>query len=154
MVLMRKEFMSGKSKKSARKHKQQEEEARWRGSKPALPDMEEELVAWIESLRAQNLRITRRIVQGKALELAQARETEDFHASDGWLRKFLKRHSFSLRRRTTVGQRLPQDLVGVAADAKETVKRDTATLTSEKRHGHSYLSRGVGCERSSNRRVA
>ena len=81
------------------------------GRKAALPDMEEELVTWIESLRAQNLRVTRSNVQSKALELAQAEGTEDFHASDGWLQKFLKRHSFSLRRRTTVGQRLPQDLI-------------------------------------------
>ena len=29
------------------------------GRKITLPDMEEELVAWIESLRAQNLRVTR-----------------------------------------------------------------------------------------------
>ena len=80
------------------------------GRKAALPDMEEELVTWIESLRAQNLRVTRSNVQSKALELTQARG-EDFRASDGWLQKFLKRHSFSLRRRTTVGQRLPQDLI-------------------------------------------
>ena len=71
--------------------------------------MEEELVTWIESLRAQNLRITRSNVQSKALELAQA-QGEDFRASNGWLQKFLKRHSFSLRRRT-MGQRLPQNLI-------------------------------------------
>ena len=78
------------------------------GRKAALPDMEE-LVTWIESLRAQNLRVTRNNVQSKALELAQARE--DFRASNGWLQQFLKRHSFSLCHRTTVGQRLPQDLI-------------------------------------------
>ena len=65
------------------------------GRKATLPDMEEELVTWIESLRAQNLRVTRSNVQSKALELAQARGKEDFRGSDGWLQKFLKRHSFS-----------------------------------------------------------
>ena len=35
------------------------------GRKVALPNMEEELVAWIESLRAQNLRVTRRNVQSQ-----------------------------------------------------------------------------------------
>ena len=81
------------------------------GCKAALPNMEEEFVAWIESLRAQNLRVTHSNVQSKALELDQARGTEEFHASDGCLQKFLKRHSFSLHRRTTVGQRLPHNLI-------------------------------------------
>ena len=81
------------------------------GRKAALPDMEEELVAWIESLRVQNLRVTHSNVRNKALEFAQSRGTEEFHASDGWLQKFLKRHSFSLRRRTTVGQRFPCNLI-------------------------------------------
>ena len=57
------------------------------GRKVTLPDMEE-LVTWIESLRAQNLRVTCSNVQSKALELAQARE--DFRASNGWLQQFLK----------------------------------------------------------------
>ena len=35
----------------------------------------------------------------------------DFRASRGWLEKFMKRHGFSLRRRTTVSQRLLKDLV-------------------------------------------
>ena len=100
MALMRNEFASGKSKRIS-----------LGGRKVALLDMEEELVAWIESLRAQNLRVTRSNVQSKALEFAQAQGTEEFHASDGWLQKFLKRHSFSLHRRTTVGQSLPHDLI-------------------------------------------
>ena len=76
------------------------------GCKAALSDNEEEFVTCIESLRA---RITCSNVQSKALKLTQARG--DFCASDGWLQKFLKRHSFSLCRRTTVDQRLPQDLI-------------------------------------------
>ena len=80
------------------------------GPKPALSDMEE-LVAWVESLRAQNLCVTRKNFRNKALELTWAQGTKDFHASDGWLQKFLKRHSFFLCQRATVGQRLPQDLI-------------------------------------------
>ena len=43
------------------------------GRKAALPDMEEELVAWIDALRATNLRVTRSSVQRKAIELAQSK---------------------------------------------------------------------------------
>lgn len=37
--------------------------------------------------------------------------TVEFSASNGWTENFFKRHDFSLRRRTTVSQRLPRDLV-------------------------------------------
>ena len=39
------------------------------GRRPALPEVEESLAAWIEGLRAQNARVTRSSVQMKALEL-------------------------------------------------------------------------------------
>ena len=81
------------------------------GRKHALPDMEEELVTWIEALRAQNLRVTRSNIQSKALELARVYGSVEFGATTGWISKFLKRHNFSLRRKTTVSQRLPQDLI-------------------------------------------
>ena len=35
----------------------------------------------------------------------------DFKASNGWLEKFMNRHCLSMRRRTTVSQRLPRDIV-------------------------------------------
>ena len=43
------------------------------GRKVAFPQMEEELAGWIEGLRAQNFRVTRKIVRIKALELAQSK---------------------------------------------------------------------------------
>ena len=36
---------------------------------------------------------------------------DDFAASRGWLENFCKRNNFSLRRKTTVSQRLPQELI-------------------------------------------
>ena len=43
------------------------------GRRAELPDLEEELAAWIEALRSQNARVTRSSVQSKAVELAQER---------------------------------------------------------------------------------
>ena len=88
------------------------------GKKTVLEaDKEEELVSWIESLRSQNLCVTRRSIQLKAQEIyAGCHDDEDdnFFASRGWLEGFLKHHSFSLHRRTTVSQRLPEELaVGI-----------------------------------------
>ena len=78
------------------------------GRKAAYPNLEEVLVSWIEQLREENLRVTRSSVQAKALELVP--QEEEFVASRGWLEKFFRRNGFSLRRRTTVSQRLPEDL--------------------------------------------
>ena len=72
-------------------------------------------MAWIDFLRSKNARITCTSIQAKALELAQERGEETFSASRRWLQNFLKRHSFSVWRRTTVGQKLPQDLVDKVA---------------------------------------
>ena len=81
------------------------------GRKAALPDMEEELVAWIDALRAENLRITHSSVQRRAIELAQASGNEEFGASHGWLEKLFKRNCLSLHRGTTVSQEVPHDPV-------------------------------------------
>ena len=79
------------------------------GRKPHAEDMEEVLAAWIEQQRGRHLRVTRTAIQRKAVELYDG--DGEFSASRGWLDKFFKRNSFSLRRRTTVSQRLPQDLI-------------------------------------------
>ena len=42
------------------------------GRKTALPEMEEQVVAWIEGCRAKNFRVTRASVQKYAAELATA----------------------------------------------------------------------------------
>ena len=42
------------------------------GRKAALPEMKEEVVAWIEGCRAKNFRVTRASVRRKAANLAQA----------------------------------------------------------------------------------
>ena len=36
---------------------------------------------------------------------------EDFTASNGWIKKFMRRHGLSLRRKTTVAQKDPEQLV-------------------------------------------
>ena len=84
------------------------------GKKTVLAaDKEEQLVSWIESLRAKNLRVTRLSIQLKAREIYDPSNDSEgirFSTSRGWLEGFFKRHGFSLRRRTTVSQRLPRDL--------------------------------------------
>lgn len=79
------------------------------GRKACSPCMEEALADWIDSYRSCHFRVTRSAIQRKALELYDG-DTE-FTASRGWLERFLTRHGYSLRRRTTVSQSLPNQLV-------------------------------------------
>ena len=88
------------------------------GRKAKYPDIEEALASYIEGLRSRNLRVTTKAIQRKALELSHSStpaepgssSNKPFAASRGWLCNFMKRWGFSLRRRTTVGQRLPPQL--------------------------------------------
>ena len=50
----------------------EEKETTGGGRKAALPEMEEELVAWVEGCREKNFRVTRISVQKHAAELAKA----------------------------------------------------------------------------------
>lgn len=77
------------------------------GRKAQAPSMEDALTVWINDQRSLHIRVTRSSIQRKALELYDGEEA--FSASRGWLDNFLRRNGFSLRRRTTVSQRLPQD---------------------------------------------
>jgi hypothetical protein len=51
-------------------------------------------------------------MQRKAAEIYKSdNPEEEFNASRGWLNRFFSRHGFTLQRHTTVGQRLPAELV-------------------------------------------
>lgn len=61
--------------------------------------------------------VTRRIIRNKAVEMFSGTDIKVYlnlimfipnnQVSDGWLQKFLKRHKFVLRRRTTACQKAP-----------------------------------------------
>ena len=95
------------AKRSAANHSWKKKRLPGAGRKAKLPDMEEQLAFWIIELRSRNCCITRAAIQRKDLELYKGHE--DFIASREWLSNFFKHHEFSSRRRTTVGQKLPQD---------------------------------------------
>lgn len=68
------------------------------GRKPAFPNMEKKLVAWIEAQKADKMKLTRTDIQTKAVELCGATgESLQFTASHGWLDNFFRRKHISLR---------------------------------------------------------
>ena len=77
------------------------------GRKPLDENMEDE---WMAELRTRNVRVSRRMIREKAKALADPLGT-DFKASVGWLRLFMKRKNLSLRRKTSVCQKTPEDAI-------------------------------------------
>lgn len=75
------------------------------------PEVEVALAEFVETQRSAALPVTTEVLQAKARELARERGVprELFKASRGWLQKFMKRFGFSLRRRTSICQKLPGD---------------------------------------------
>ena len=88
----------GRQEKSAGVEKQREElqalppKKKWLGGggrKAAVPSVEEEVVLWIDEMRAENQQITQARIEQKALSIARSRGETDFTASRGWLERFL-----------------------------------------------------------------
>ena len=73
------------------------------------PDIEEQIVQWVLESRDLQIPIQRKMIQQKALALISPNNPQ-FRASEGWLQKFMKRNSLSLRKHTSVQQKLPADL--------------------------------------------
>lgn len=98
---------------------------RWRKSKDALftcqstrkcftgpkvgryPELEEAVATFIRDLRSAGKPVSTRIITLKAKEEAVCRNIENFKASVGWCHRFMVRFGFSLRRRTSICQKLP-----------------------------------------------
>lgn len=78
----------------------------FRRSGPKDSKMEKQLVDWILDLRTKSRAVLVKDVRNKAMEIS---EDLKFVASAGWFRRFSKRSGIVLRRRTSVGQPLPDD---------------------------------------------
>lgn len=58
------------------------------GRKVIDEDVEEAVFSWIAVMRGNNLRVSRKMIRAKGLELSN---TKGFRASNGWLMKFMQR---------------------------------------------------------------
>ena len=79
----------------------------FRGKKAQYPEIEEILVEYIKRQRSKYLPVSRRMLCRAAREEAAAKGIQNFKASESWLNNFLRRSGFSLRRRTSICQKLP-----------------------------------------------
>ena len=84
----------------------------FRGPKTGrYPELEAEVVNFVKERRDRQLVVTSEIIQLKALDIARQRNIprREFKAARGWVERFMQRNGFSLRRRTSISQKLPAD---------------------------------------------
>ena len=83
------------------------------GRKAFDEELEEVVLDWIFSRRANGLRVSRKLIRYKAKNIYNDKNPEEndkFMASPGWVDKFMARHGLSLRRKT-VAQKDPEQLI-------------------------------------------
>ena len=85
---------------------------------PSLPELEKPLFQWLQNLRQESKAIIHNMVVKKAKKMAEADEMkqlyptiQDFKFSNKWLDSFIGKYNLSNRRRTTISQQLPEDLI-------------------------------------------
>ena len=71
------------------------------------PGLARNLVEWVTEQRNSGYIVTMLHIQQKALKLST---NPSFKASIGWAQKFMKRHGLTLRLKTKISQKLPDDL--------------------------------------------
>jgi hypothetical protein len=92
--------------------------------------LEDELLTYFEELRNNVITVTHDMLQLRAGELAKSHNILDseFKASRGWHQRFMKRKGLSLRRRTTLCQKLPRDFTDKVINFHRHVMRRTFVL--------------------------
>lgn len=78
------------------------------GRKVTHPEVDEQLCQQILIKREKHIQVSYKDLCQEAKRLIP---NEEFHASRGWIEKFMDHNKFSFRRNTTMGQRLPPDLI-------------------------------------------
>lgn len=74
-------------------------------------ELDRRVCAYVDEKRKDGMPISRAVIQLKAVEIAKELNipTADFKASLGWCKRMMRRNGLTLRRRTSLAQRLPSD---------------------------------------------
>ena len=80
------------------------------GRKCIDENLEEHLIHWIYEKRSKMLQVSRKMIMWKAKSIFNEKNDDpaikdSFVASRGWCEKFMRRHEFSLRRKTTTAEK-------------------------------------------------
>ncbi|KAL1465896.1 hypothetical protein MTO96_043068 [Rhipicephalus appendiculatus] len=82
----------------------------FRGRRAVHPELEDKVADFVREYRARSLPVSAELIRTKAVELACEADLsrEEFKGSIYWVRRFMRRKGFALRRRTSICQKLPE----------------------------------------------
>nr|CCA17022.1 conserved hypothetical protein [Albugo laibachii Nc14] len=89
---------------------------------------EQQLVVWVNDLRAESVPISSTMLQLQALEIGEKNGIGNFRATPSWQKLFKRRHKFSMRASTRQGQKTPEDSSLIAVQFGELVRRTAQEL--------------------------
>lgn len=95
-------------------------------------ELERTVVEYVREKRNEGLPITVEVIKMKALEVATTLKIvrADFRASRGWCVRMMRRSGLSLRRRTSLAQKLPSDF------AEKLTEFQRYVINLRKKHSH------------------
>ena len=93
-----------------------------------FPALERTLKEWIISQRENSRAVTTVMIRLKAKELARQMNVAEFIGGPSWCSRFMRRNRLSVRARTTVGQKLPDDWEEKIVNFHEFVSRSKEEL--------------------------
>ena len=88
-----------------------------------LPALERTLKEWIVSQREKSHAVTTVMIRLKAKELAKQTNVTDFVGGPSWCSRSVRRNRLSVRSRTTVGQKLPENWEEKVANFRQFVSQ-------------------------------
>lgn len=94
-----------------------------RTGKAKFPALERTLKEWVISQREKSRAVTTVMIRFKAKELAKQMNVAEFVGGPSWCSRFMRRNRLSVRARTTVGQKLPDDWEEKVVNFREFVSR-------------------------------
>lgn len=97
-----------RQQKNVLKHMPKQKRAR-RGGAVAFPSLETNLEKWIDEQREKGLPVSTVRIRLQAKTMAQQMGLENFKGGPSWCSRFMSRKRLSVRSKTTVGQKLPED---------------------------------------------
>jgi len=80
-----------------------------RGKTAKFPEIEQKMIEFIDDRRSAGLPVSTTEIRLKALHFATNNNITDFKASANWCYLFMARHGYSIRRRTHISQKMPEE---------------------------------------------